>query len=1845
MTLIRRAAAAVVLLFGCTLLRGAVTQDFVVDLKATVSTTAPHIVLSWTQRVQSNITAQKIHRRLKGETTWVKLADLTTTQTSYTDTTATVGVEYEYWMERTLSGLTPNTAMGYLSAGVEVPEVQDRGTLLLLIDDTMEAPLAPEIDQLKADLAADGWTVQSITAPRGGTAISTKALVSSAYSGDPAGVKQVYVLGHVPVPYSGRHAPDGHSNHVGAWAADGYYGEMDGTWTDTTVNTTTPARDENDNVPGDGKFDQTTFPSLVELGVGRVDMYRLGRSPSAISATPEVEISLLRRYLNKAHEYRHKIKRYAAIPRRTLIRDGFGHAFSSEPFAVTAWAGAYGVVGHPPASAIDAAPSYTWFTPTYAGGQDYLWGHGCGGGSYQSANSFGNSSDFGHKTSRVVFTTLFGSYHGDWDSDSNLMRSALAGNPDGDSLSLCCFWQGRPNYFVHSLGMGETLGHMTRESMNAGMTGGGSYVPGGSSFRGTHVGLLGDPALRMHQVEPPRRLAARSLSGQVELSWAASTESGLQGYHVYRAATVAGPFVKLTATPQAGTTYTDTTVTPGSSYAYLVRTLKLDDVPGGSYFNLSVGSGVAITASGAASSPPLNPTELVLVSQTSSTNAQLAWQDNASDETNYRVERKVNAGGAWTPLSTLPANATSFTDNGPFTHLDAYFYRVIALNAAGDSPPSNVESFEASAGFIEMSERVVTADKSAGTVTVMAKRFGGATGAVTVNFATSNSVATAGTHYTSQSSSLTWADGEAGEKPITITLANTASPQQERQFFVTLTSPGNGARLGVFNRTSVLIQDASATLSAPWSQLLLGAAASYPYGTTAYSGEASDAEGFLGSTMIGGRLSSGGTTDSGRFIYQEHSGDGTLTAYVRTSLPSHSNSRLGLMVRASTASNAKMAGVMANSSTSTTGYGTRLVYRSGTTMAETPTSTNQLVTPCWLRLTRLGDLFLAEHSTDGTTWTGVGQATVAGIPATASWGLFGMAGAVALSSDYSANYQLGGFETVSFGGVPVPTTPDGVTITTVSNSSVTLQWNTQSFTASYLVQRRAEGEHFTTVATVTANASSPTQSITDAIDGDSAYEYRVIAANSAGESAPSAVVSVVTPPGDVEISLTPEADATVYFADPNSNFGASDVVTVGGTDPVDSDLSTSAKSYLRFNMAGLPTGMKSAQLRLTHVANRLLAEAGYYYMSTVALTDDASDAWNEGTLTWTNAPQNDTAGVNLLAPTSSLGFGFLSTLPAAGGASTFSMNLANLQSSVGANDLLTLVCFGPFATAQVDWASKEHASFDAPTLRMTFTNPLPRRPGFLTVIPGTGSSLVLNWIDGADDETGFTLERRAANGEWMPLTSLPPNSTTHTDSTALPGVIYEYRIRASNSFGDSEWTVAASSLRTPAALITDAVISENGTTATGAGAPPNNSYVPTSLQYFPAVRDFVTDTTLSTSALRNNATTWRGFQFTTGANPIVIHELARWVLSGNTQQHGVRIVDAATKLTVPGAEVQVDTAGAAVGYKYAPLAAPVTLPAGTAFYLVSEEFNGGDTWYEGNCTLTCDSSVASIDQSVWSDSSGTVFTLNNGPNNSYIPVAFRYSDVPVPFATGHGMTRLRNDLTAWLGMEIEVGADPMKITHLGRWVAPGNSSNHSMRVVNAGGGIVAAALVPTTGIPAGQFSYTALASPVTLDAGAVYYVLSRENAGGDLWYDFATAAPGTATPYQLWLLAHGLPMDASGAGSAVADPASDGLPNLIKYALGLDPAVTGHGGRLSYGTLEDAGNTYLTLTYTRPEPAPPDLSYTVEASPDLSPASWTSATVVGVSSIVNGSTRTITVRATPPMTGGNRHFLHLKVTQ
>ena len=1129
--------------------QAAVPRDFAVDLKATVSDTAPYISLSWTQRVQSNISTQKIHRRLKGETVWVKQADLTATQTGYVDNTALPGVEYEYWMERTLTGLSPTTAMGYLAAGVKVPETHSRGVLLLVVDSTMELPLAGEISQLRLDIAADGWEVRTIIAPRTGTAISTKALIKAAYDADPTKVKAVYLLGHVPVPYSGNHGPDGHTDHVGAWPADGYYGEMNGTWTDTTVNNVTASDSRNDNVPGDGKFDLTYFNNLVELQVGRVDLHTMTKAPSS----GVTEVTRLRRYLKKAHDFRHKQGAYAAIPRRTLIRDGFGHAFSSEPFAVTAWAGAFSSVG----GTVDEAPSDQWFSTNYAGGKDYLWGHGCGGGSQESASSLGTTTDFGTKASRVVFTSVFGSYHGDWDAGNNLMRSVITGNAEGTSLGLCCFWAGRPNWFPYPLGMGETLGYMTRLTMNGNLYGANILKPGVSSFGGTHIGLLGDPALRIHAVEPPRGLAATSASGTVSLSWSPSGETALQGYHVYRADSTAGPFVKLTTDATTDTAYSDATATPGNSYVYLVRTRKLESVPGGSYYNLSTGSAVGVTVRSGEEAIPASPADLAAAPANDAPGVLLTWSDNSSDETGFRIERKTGAAGSYAEIATTGADATSYADPGPLTQGNVYYYRVTALGGAGDSFTSNEASYEAIAGFADFVAGRTKVSKSAGTVTLSVERVGGSAGAVSISYATANSSAIAGTHYTASSGTVTWADGEDGVKTFTVPVTNTAQPQLPRQFKVTVSSPTNGLILSSMTTMAVQIEDPTATLAGPWLGVQLG--------TLTDSSPAVSAEGVIGDSTIGGSGAvQDATSEAGRFIYQTLPGDQMITMRIPTGAVAQSSSRFAVMVRASTATNAVMAAtVTANSAAN---YGTRIVHRltAGGAAQDTPDADNNLDTTRWLRLWRIGTTFYSQTSGDGITWTTLGTATIPNMPASAMWGIFHYS--ATLSATGYADYQLASYENVVLETLPVPVTPDNLVAGTVTANSVPLTWTAPLYAESYRLTRRGGDGSVKVVTPIAGSAASFTDTT---VRADTGYDYELVAVNSRGESAP-ATLRVMTPtsggtpvrPGFV--AMTEGVDGITvswtHLGTGQSGFGIERRVANGGWAPL-AEVAGSAGSF------------------------------------------------------------------------------------------------------------------------------------------------------------------------------------------------------------------------------------------------------------------------------------------------------------------------------------------------------------------------------------------------------------------------------------------------------------------------------------------------------------------------------------------------------------------------------------------------------------------------------------------------------------------------------------------------------------
>ncbi|MCK6488624.1 MAG: choice-of-anchor D domain-containing protein [Planctomycetes bacterium] len=592
----------------------AACADYQVRISATVGESPAQIVLSWPSQSASGFT---VHRRVRGTIPYVLLASLPGTATGYTDATASVGTVYEYQVAK--AGTPSVTSLA--TAAIRAPAVDQRGTVVLVVDATMAAPLAGEIARLEDDLVGDGWKVVRHDVPRfhvdqtgwKDAVVAVRNLIIADRAADPQ-VNSVLLLGHVPVPYSGQIAPDGHGDHVGAWPADVYYGDLDGTWNDSSVNTTAASRSENDNVPGDGKFDPSSHGG-VELAVGRIDLARMGLFGLG-------EVGLLRRYLDKHHSFRHKL---IAPPRRGMIDDNFGE-FGGEAFASSGWGSYAALVGHANVTAKD-------FLSTLAT-DDYLLAYGCGGGSYTSCSGVGTSTQFSGQRVRAVHTLLFGSYFGDWDSQNNFLRAPLA----ADGYGLTSGWSGRPKWSLQSMAVGDPIGT--------------SLLAVQASSGQVHVALMGDPTLRLHAVTPPATASAAVAGADVTVSWAASPDVGAgsgEGYHVYRGSGRLGPFTRLTATPVTATTFTDAAPV-AAAYRYLVRAVALETSGTATYLNLSQAVAADVLAGGAAATLHLlspNGGETV----TAGGDLPVRWEGLAGGA--VAIELSLDGGATWMEVGAV----------------------------------------------------------------------------------------------------------------------------------------------------------------------------------------------------------------------------------------------------------------------------------------------------------------------------------------------------------------------------------------------------------------------------------------------------------------------------------------------------------------------------------------------------------------------------------------------------------------------------------------------------------------------------------------------------------------------------------------------------------------------------------------------------------------------------------------------------------------------------------------------------------------------------------------------------------------------------------------------------------------------------------------------------------------------------------------------------------------------------------------------------------------------------------------------------------------------------------------
>jgi len=631
-------------------------------VEATAAENPPALVLSWP--AEPRATGYQISRKLRTEAAWGPAVSVPRTATSWTDLSVTVGTQYEYQIRRTSTiasvASASLTSYGYLCAGIRLPPVDQRGTVVLVVDESKSIPLAVELSRLQDDLVGDGWAVRRHDVARTAAVTAVKALIKTEYDSAPQQVRAVLLFGHVPVPRSGEIAAGGHPDvHRGAFPADLYYGEMDGLWTDTTVNNKTAHASLSDcwNVPGDGKFDASYVPGAtadflpggaVELEVGRVDLWGM------TSFLPKTETDLLRQYLNKVHAHRHAVR---VLPRRALITDNFGE-FNGKAWAQGGWRSWSSLFG---AANVVVGTFGTLKTNAYFG--HYM--NGPGDNNWCEPT---HTVDFARQDPQTAFVMMFGSHFSDWNKTDNILRAPLA-----TTRGLASVYSGIPHWFLHVLSLGGSFGEATRLVQNNFYRAGAPdwpipYNPASSFVGGIHVSLHGDPTLRLLAVIPPTALKLiTNGGGHPELSWAASPEASL-GYHVYRANSTDGPFVRLTPEPVAQTTYVDVRVSAGT-FAYQVKAARLEITAGGTFVNTSQ----AVTGTLVLDEPIRHVLSVVLVDGT----LHLSW---AASAVGYELQSalELNASADWVPV---PGISTAEGDRKVVTVLPAETARYFRLAA------------------------------------------------------------------------------------------------------------------------------------------------------------------------------------------------------------------------------------------------------------------------------------------------------------------------------------------------------------------------------------------------------------------------------------------------------------------------------------------------------------------------------------------------------------------------------------------------------------------------------------------------------------------------------------------------------------------------------------------------------------------------------------------------------------------------------------------------------------------------------------------------------------------------------------------------------------------------------------------------------------------------------------------------------------------------------------------------------------------------------------------------------------------------------------------------------------
>lgn len=200
----------------------------------------------------------------------------------------------------------------------------------------------------------------------------------------------------------------------------------------------------------------------------------------------------------------------------------------------------------------------------------------------------------------------------------------------------------------------------------------------------------------------PTSLTATASEGKITLTWDANEEEDLNEYQVFRSDGAATP-VELTTVAAGTTTYTDSDVTNGMAYTYLIKAIDNDG-------NESEASNTA-TAEPVDSTDPATPTNLKATAGDAA--VSLTWDANDDEDLKaYQVFRAEGSDQA-TMIAEVLKGTESFSDTEVENKV-AYTYHLVAVDVAGnlseESDPVTVTPADSTAPAVPTGLEAIAGD-------------------------------------------------------------------------------------------------------------------------------------------------------------------------------------------------------------------------------------------------------------------------------------------------------------------------------------------------------------------------------------------------------------------------------------------------------------------------------------------------------------------------------------------------------------------------------------------------------------------------------------------------------------------------------------------------------------------------------------------------------------------------------------------------------------------------------------------------------------------------------------------------------------------------------------------------------------------------------------------------------------------------------------------------------------------------------------------------------------------------------------------------------------------------------